>query len=181
MTGLMRVLALTLPLAACAPAEGGVLTDAHADAIVDSAEAFTRDFAAYMSTYPTDSAAVRDAGRFYARNVVYTGDVGGDEPVLVEGLDALAVVSPRPAWLKEFTFEPQRTIVRALAPGAASVNMTYLERWTDTTGTVTIIRGAMHAALMHTSDGWRIISDQASHPGSSERAHTALLARFEGM
>lgn len=162
---------------ACGPSSAAPLTSAHGAAIRDSVATFLEAHAAFMSEYPVGQAARVAALRMYAPDVVVGADVAPVDPVVMEGVEPL-LAGERPPWLRRFAFIPERTLIKPLAPGVAVVTELYREEWTDTTGTVTTIRGMAMLALRNTEDGWRIVQFQSAHPAVTDSVHSALMRRF---
>lgn len=141
-------------IAACRTVPAG-LTDDHARAIVDSVQATFADYVARLNARDVDSAS-----RFYAdgpdfhwvEDGVVRYDSRSDVRAALERLAAFKAV--------RFSADPPR--ITAMAPGAATLAVTFDQALVDSTGGGFGLVGAMSLAAVHTPAGWKWLSGHTS-------------------
>lgn len=182
------LLVLTGALAACTGpsatrAGSAPLTTEQTTAIRDSVQTFLNAYAAALSAPPIGSKAREAMAGFLAADVVMATDLGGDEPVLLQTLDAVVpadeVVS-QPAWIKGTRLEFRSPVITPLAPGLAMITSRYAEVVTDTTGTVTELPGVQQIVVRNAGQGWRIAAIESAHPAVTHQRQAGLGAKFAG-
>ncbi len=141
-------------VAACRVAPAGLAQD-HAKAIVDSVGATFADFVVRFNARDVDSVA-----RFYSDapdfHWMEDGDLRyGSRSDIRDALGRLATFRD-----VRFSADPPRIV--ALAPGAATIAVTFDQALVDSTGGGIGIVGAMSIAVVRTPGGWKWRSGHTS-------------------
>jgi ketosteroid isomerase-like protein len=141
-------------LAACRIAPAGLPQD-HARAIVDSVGATFADFVARFNARDVDSVA-----RFYSDAPDFHWMEDGDLRYASRS-DIRAALQRLTAFRDvRFSADPPRII--ALAPGAATLAVTFDQALVDSTGGGIGVVGAMTIAVVHAPGGWKWRSGHTS-------------------
>jgi len=141
-------------VAACRIAPAG-LTDEHARAIVDSVRATFADYVVRLNARDIDSVF-----RFYA-------DAPGfqwveDGAVRYATRAEMRAAFERLAGVKDVRFSADAPRIVALAPGAASLAVTFDQAMVDSAGAGVGIAGAMSIAAVHSPAGWKWLTGHTS-------------------
>lgn len=135
-----------------APAE---LTDTRARAIADSVGATFADYVARLNARDIDSVV-----RFYADDPGFQWVEDGEVRYTSRGAIRAALQRLAVYQAVRFSADPPRVV--ALAPGVATLAVTFDQALIDSAGSGSGIVGAMSIAAVHTPAGWKWLSGHTS-------------------
>lgn len=145
---------MAVVLSACGPS--GTMTSAHRQALADSGRRIVRDFAEAMN-----SGDVKAPLRFFANRSTFHWAEDG-RIAYPSYQSVVAVYDSLSGAVSQMDMNVQDPRVVPLAPGLLLVSATYLQRITDTAGTVTRLPGAFTFVAEHGDSGWRFVGGHSS-------------------
>ena len=131
------------------------LTDDHARAIVDSVHAAFADYVTRLNARDVDSVS-----RFYADAPGFQWVEDGD--LRYSSHAEVRAALGRLGTSKSLRFSADAPRVVALAPGAATLSVTFDQALVDSAGRGFGVAGAMSIAAVHTPHGWKWLTGHTS-------------------